>query len=66
QEVTGLDEPRAIPQKPWTGRLTVQKNIRTPNACSLFSIEKVAISTFLQHKANMATVRLTHTFSGTS
>ena len=30
QEVTGLDEPRAIPQKSWTGRLTVQKNIRSP------------------------------------
>ncbi|WP_347013886.1 hypothetical protein [Bifidobacterium longum] len=25
-----MDEPRAIPQKSWTGRLTVQKNIRTP------------------------------------
>ena len=26
--------PRAIPQKSWTGRLTVQKNIRTPSVRS--------------------------------
>ena len=30
KKLLGLDEPRAIPKKPWTGRLTVQKNIRTP------------------------------------
>ncbi|WP_232780009.1 hypothetical protein, partial [Bifidobacterium longum] len=38
-EVTGLDEPRAIPQKSWTGRLTVQKNIRSPSSyffCAVF------------------------------
>ncbi|WP_288516426.1 hypothetical protein, partial [uncultured Bifidobacterium sp.] len=30
-----LAKPRAIPQKPWTGRMTVQENVRIPKTAIL-------------------------------